>query len=286
MKKSSALIASIALLAAVGLSGCSAAASADNGFGECKLYGDEGKYKLETITPDTLLVKADVPTVGGWFNGDTVETTNSGAELCFLANIAYRGGLKKLDLQKINFAAITAGKAGSYDMISSTVTITDERKKVVDFSDPYYNSTIGVLAKKDGDVTAENLRTKKIGVEQGTTAIEYAKAWNPTQEVSVFPNISALQAAVTSGTIDVAVHDLSLTMSAAKASNGALDTVGQIPSEQNYGVVFPKGSKNVGTVNKIIHDMLADGSLKEIQAQYLTAALGENPDEIPTWNIK
>lgn len=283
------IAAAIAGVVALGLGACSSTpdtAEEGSGFGNCEVTGEKGQYTLDVITPGVLTTKADVPSVGGWYNGDTIAETKDGADYCLLANIAHRAGLESMSLDKITFAAIAAGRAGSYDMIAENFTITPERAEVLDLSDPYYQSTIGVLVKQGSDVTAENLVSKKIGVEQGTTYLDYANAWGVTQEVSVFPSLAALQSAVASGTVDAALHDFAIAASAANASNGQLEVVGQILSDQEFGVVMPKGSKNVEVVNQILADLKADGTLDALHQKYLTEALGLDPASVALWDVR
>lgn len=90
--------------------------------------------------------------------------------------IAEKLGLK-LDYQNTAwdgmFPAVAAHK---FDMVISSITITDERKKEMDFSDPYYNANQSVTIKKDSGIdSAEKLNGKKVGVQIGTTGEMEAK---------------------------------------------------------------------------------------------------------------
>ncbi len=168
-----------------------------------------------------MTVKADLPSPG-WYNGDTVADIRSGVDYCILANIAYRSGISKVTLQNASFDGLIAGKAGDMDLTLNQITITDERKKIFDFSTPYFNANSGIVAKEGAKLTPAGLRGAKIGVKQGTIEQIYASdVLNPTQQISVFPGDPELDAAVAAGQIDAAVQDLSVALGSTSASNGA-----------------------------------------------------------------
>lgn len=281
----------LTLVCALLASGCSSgdsgtkAADKTSDYGNCKVSGKKGEFKLKTIKPDTLTVKADLPSPG-WYNGDTVKQIDSGVDYCLLANIAYRSGLGHIDLVNASFAGLVAGKAGSFDLSLNQITITPEREKVMDFSVPYFDSTAGILVKSGADVTADNLRTKKIGVKQGTVGQILAdKKIDPQQTVSVFTGDPSEQAAVAAGRIDAGIQDLSIVLGAAKKSNGKLKVVGQVKTGEHYGVMLPKGSDNLPVVNKIIKQAKSDGTIKRLQKAYLSKAYGVDPTSVPVWNL-
>ena len=68
--------------------------------------------------------------------------------------------------------ALVAGQTKNYDLALSQSTITDERKKVVDFSVPYFSSDIGVLVKKGTAVDGASIKGLRIGVQQATTGAD------------------------------------------------------------------------------------------------------------------
>ena len=137
MKASLALLTSLTAVAAL-TAGCSSSSTADTD-------AATGNHELETVGDGELLVKADLPSPG-WYNGDTVADIDSGFDFCLLANIAHRAGIDDVSLQHTSFDGLVAGKAGDFDLSLNQITITDERREVMDFSDPYFQSTAGILA--------------------------------------------------------------------------------------------------------------------------------------------
>jgi polar amino acid transport system substrate-binding protein len=269
---------------------CSSTASSDAAkdgepsFGECTLTGEPGQYDLKTVAPGVLTIKADVPSAG-WWDGDTVADIKSGYEYCMAAEIAYRSGLKSVDLQMVSFDGLVSGQLTGYDMSLDEISITPERQQVVDFSDPYYDSAVGVLAKKGADVDESNLRGLRLGVKQGTAAQQWATdVLEPEHQPEVYPGDAEALAAVNAGRIDAYLQDVAIELGQAKQSGGQVEVVGQYRTDEAYGVMLPKDSANTDTVNKIIADLKADGTLDKLSKTYLGPAFGGDPSAVPVWS--
>ncbi|SMY03231.1 ABC transporter substrate-binding protein [Brevibacterium antiquum] len=281
----------IALAMTLLASGCSsdtgpdAKAEGAGNYGDCEVSGTEGEFSLDTAAPDALTVKADLPSPG-WYNGDTIEDIDSGVDFCLLANIAYRSGIKNIKLENASFAGLVAGKAGSFDISLNQITITPEREEVMDFSDPYFDSTAGILVKKGADITADNLSDQKIGVKQGTVGqLLVDKTIKPAKAPAVFTGDPEEQAAVLAGRVDAGIQDLSIVLGAAKKSHDKLAVVGQVKTGEHYGVMMPKGSENLETINRIIDQAKSDGTIEKLQKKYLSEAYGVDPTSIPVWDL-
>jgi len=279
-----------ACLAITAASACGSDPSSDAGtdadasaFGECELTGEPGQYQLETVEPDVLTIKADVPSVG-WWDGNTVEDIKSGYEYCMAAEIAHRSGLKSVDLQYVSFDALVSGQLTGYDLSLDEISITPEREQVVDFSDPYYTSSIGVLAKKGADVTEANLTGLRLGVKQGTAAQQWVDGTLNPENLDVFPGDSEALAALTAGRIDAYLQDVAIELGQAKQSGGQVEVVGQFRTDEAYGAMLPKGSANTETINKIIAELEKDGTLERLSKTYLGPAFGGDPEEVATWS--
>ena len=89
------------------------------------------------------------------------------------ANIAHRAGLDKVEVVNVAWDALVAGQTKNFDLALSQISITDERKKVVDFSVPYFSSDIGVLVKKGTKVDETSIKGMRIGVQQATTGADF-----------------------------------------------------------------------------------------------------------------
>ena len=250
-------------------------------FGDCQMTGQKGSYHISPAIPGQLTVEVSLP-APGWWNGDTPDTIKDGYEYCMGAIMAYRLGLPKMQVVNVSWAQLIGGNTKDFDLALSEASVTAARKKVVDFSVPYFDSDIALLVKSDlkvDDASAKNLR---IGVHQGTTGADFiTDVLKPTKPVQVYPNVPAMMAALTAGQIDAAADDTAYLLAYAKKSNGAYVVPGQYHTGETYGAVYPKGSPNEATFNQIITSMERDGTLKMLASKYLAAAWGTDPATVP-----
>jgi polar amino acid transport system substrate-binding protein len=249
--------------------------------GKCEVTGQKGQYSIKPLIPGQLTVRANLPSPG-WWNGDTPESVKDGFEYCMAANIAWRLGLDKVVVVYAAWGQVISGAARNFDLTLSGASITEARKKTVDFSVPYFNSDIGVLVQKGADVTAANIKSKRIGVYQSTTGADFVfNVLKPTTQVRVYPNVPAMVAALRAGQVDAVMDDTAGVLGQAKESDGALEVIGQYHTGETYGAIFPKGSPNEAVFDKIIQSLKDEGVLKVLAAKYLAAAWGTDPTKVP-----
>ncbi|GAB3853674.1 hypothetical protein GCM10028801_06710 [Nocardioides maradonensis] len=259
-----------------------ASATADS---HCQLYGTEGSIHLSPVESGVLTVQTNLPSPG-WWKGTTPDTINGGFEYCLAANIAHLAGLKDVRVDNVSFDALVAGKTKNYDLAMAQISVTPEREKVVQFSQPYFDSDIGVLAKADADITADNIRTLSLGVLVGTTAVAYVDdVIKPTQEVRTFRDQNAMVTAVRSGEIDAAVQDTSIVLAFAANSGGALAVKGQFSTGEKYAAIYPEGSANASAIDDALKQMSTDGTLDKLSATWLGPELGGDPNAVPRWSV-
>lgn len=274
----------IAGLAAAALTGCDALnENSADGFGDCELTGEAGSIKLETKDPEVLNVTTVLPS-NGWWNGESPDSVNSGFEYCMVANIAHRGGLKSVKITHQSWDQYISASNQDYDLSLASTTITEERKQVFDFSEPYFQSNLGVAVKKGNDVTAGNISQKKIGVLQGNMGAQFTTdTLKPKGGPQLFQTETEMFTALKAGQVDAVVTDTTLALTNTSASNGELEVIAQYEMDQGYGVTFPKGSANVEPVNEAIQQMTNDGTLDKLSETYLKPLFGADPNEIPVW---
>jgi polar amino acid transport system substrate-binding protein len=260
---------------------CVAGGASAQSFGTCEMTGQKGSFHITPAVPGQLTVEVSLP-APGWWNGDTPETIKDGYEYCMSAIIAYRAGLDKLQVVNVSWAQLIGGNTKNFDLALSEASITEPRKKVVDFSTPYFNSDIALLVKKDLKLDSASAHNLRIGVHQGTTGADFiSNVLKPTKQVQVYPNVPAVMAALQAGQIDAAANDTAYVLAYAQKSNGAYVVPGQYQTGETYGAVYPKGSPNEATIDKIIQSMKDDGTLDKLSAKYLTAAWGADPSTVP-----
>lgn len=258
----------------------------DGSYGECEVYGEAGTIDLDATDSGTLTVQTSLPSPG-WWKGETPESLVGGYEFCLAANIAHRAGLEELKIDNVSFDALVAGQTNDYDLAMAQISVTPEREEVLTFSAPYFESQLGVLAPADSDVSEENLADLNVGVQVGTTAVQWAQdELNPANDPQLFQDTGAMVTAVSSGIVDVAVQDTAIMLGFAKNSGGDLEVVGQYESGENYAAIYPEDSTNAETISAAIEDMREDGTLDELSATWLGPELGGDPAAVPVWSLQ
>lgn len=296
LKMKQAVVAAVAVAGMALVASCSSgsagasdengAAEANGSYGECEVFGAKGSVKLKPATAGELTVQTNLPSPG-WWKGTSPTDITGGYEYCLAANIAHRAGLPKVNVQNVSFDALVAGQTKGYDMAMAQISVTPEREKVVTFSAPYFDSNLGVLAPADSDVTADNIRSKKIGVQVGTTSVDWAeKELKPSGAPHLFQDTTSMVTAVTSGLADVAVQDTAIMLGFAKNSGGSLKVVGQYETGQHYAAIYEKDSANAAAINDAIEAMRKDGTLDKLSAKWLGPELGGDPNAVPVWSMK
>lgn len=266
--------------------GTASAATTTAPFENCTLIGKAGQFHLDVVTPGVLTIKADLPSLG-WWNGDTIDEIDSGYEYCLAAEIAHLSGLKKLRLHNVSFSKLVSGTLTGYDLSLDEISITPARAQVVSFSDPYYNSYMGVMTKIGSDVTAENIRSKTIGVKKGTTgALWVRNKLQPENMPRIYPGDAEALLALVSGQIDAYVQDVAIQLAMNGKAAKRVGLAGRYETTQSYGAMFPEGSTNIETVNEMIAWLKSQGYMEQLSKTFLSPAFGGDPTEIPVWTLE
>jgi polar amino acid transport system substrate-binding protein len=272
------------LLTAFGLAGLAAVgivSSAQNmaKYGDCTIYGSMGKNTFTPAVAGQLTVQTNLPSPG-FYNGDSPETIKSGVEYCMAANIAHRAGLEKVVVQNVAWDGLVAGQTKDFDLAMSQISITAERKKVVEFSTPYFSSDIGVMVRKGQKIDEKSIKTLRVGVQQGTTGEKFARETLKIKNLKVFPDTPGMFVALQAKQVDVSMTDTSIVLSQSKQSAGKFEVVGQYKTGESYGALFPKGGKNNKAIDAILQEMLKDGTVGKLVGQYLSKEWGVDPLKI------
>jgi polar amino acid transport system substrate-binding protein len=252
-------------------------------YGACKVTGQRGSVKLVTVVPGALSVRPALP-APGWWNGETPDTIKDGFEYCMAANMAWRAGLDRVIVVNRSFTQVLTGQAQGFDIALSQISITDERKKVVNFTEPYYNSDQGVLVRTGTRIDARSIKSMRLAVEQGTTTLQYVTdRIKPANPPRVFPQSAAMYAALAAGQVDAVLFDTPTVLSRAKQSNGAFVVAGRYDMGERWGGIVNKTSPNLAAFNKLIADFKTDGTFKRLTDTYLTPTLGADPAKLPVF---
>lgn len=181
------------------------------------------------------------------------------------------------DTNKVEFKNITsqerinAAASGDVDMVISTMTINSQRKKLVDFSSPYFVAGQAICVKKDSKIdSVDDLINKKIIVIMGTTGEKNIRRFVPSAFIQGYVNNSDAISAFKNNFGDAITTDDSL-LQGLVMDNGNYKLLPKKLTKEPYGIAFKK-SKATKTlrnkVNKIIDDMKDDGTLQAIKAKW------------------
>jgi polar amino acid transport system substrate-binding protein len=287
-KRSLGLIGAAALASVLAACGSSSSSTAtDSGaakIGNCTLTGKANSIKITPVKAGTLTVETTLP-APGWWNGTTPDSIKDGYEYCMAAELAHMAGLSSVTVKNVSFDQLVAGNTNQFDIALAEISITDARKKVVDFSTPYFDSNIGVIVKKGADVTEANITTKKCAAYSGTTSVTFLQDQLKCASTKIYPDSPTLYQSVLSGQADAAFLDTAIVLAEAKKVP-TLSVVGQYSTGEKYGAIYPKGSANETAFNQGIQAMIDDKTLDGLSTTWLGPAFGGDPNSVPVWTVK
>ncbi len=170
-------------------------------------------------------------------------------------------------------------KAKKYDAIIASMSITDDRKKEVAFTNPYYKSALTFVGKKGSgitEITADTLKGKTIGAQAGTTQADYITAAFPDAELKSYPTQDEVNLDLVNGRLDLGVSDLFPMMDwIDQAKDGACcELVGKPVLEAKYAgqgagiAIRQEDTALLEAMNKALEEIVADGTYKTINDKY------------------
>ena len=183
-------------------------------------------------------------------------------------------------------AMIQAVSDAQYDLGMTGITIKEDRKEKVDFSDPYMRSEMFMLVRGDEDRFTDHksfaaLEDGLVGAQAGTTPFYVAvydvldgNEQNP--RIKLFETFGAQVQALKGGDVDLVLTDGTAGNGYVKASDGGLKLIGEALGTEDFGFIFPKGSELVVPINAAIADMKADGTIDALNTKwFLEYELGQ-----------
>lgn len=256
------LAVSSALALALALAGCGDGGDSDD---------DGDASGLSTVKSGTLTVCSDVPYPPFEDFDKSAPSGFKGFDVDIVSAIA--DGLDlKLQIKDSSFDALQSGQAlnaGQCDMAASAMTITEDRKKSIDFSDGYYDSEQSLLVPADSSIASiSDLDGKKVGVQQGTTGKSYAQENAKGARLITFPSDAEMYAAIKAGQVDALLQDLPVNLDHTK--DGKYTVVEKYSTDEQYGLAMKKGSALVASVNEQLKELRDDGDYDEIYNKYFS----------------
>ncbi len=247
------------------------------------------KDNLELANPGRLTIGTDNPAFPPWFGGGTKKgskwelndpSTGEGFESAVAYAVAEKLGFERSEVQWTVVPFNQSFKPGSkpFDFDINQISYTPQRARSIDFSESYYDVNQALVALKGTDLArAESLaevQDAKLGVQIGTTSYDYiVDNIDPAQRPSVYDTNNDAISALKAKQVDGLVVDLptAFFVTAVQIPNGTI--VGQFPAvgeQERFGMVFEKGSSLVACVNGALRALKRDGTLADIQQEWLS----------------
>ncbi|MEV6595131.1 transporter substrate-binding domain-containing protein [Streptomyces acidicola] len=196
-----------------------------------------------------------------------------GFDVALIDLVAENLGVKQeiLDTPFENFKTGAFLNSGQCDVAAAGMTITEERKKNVDFSDPYFEATQAVLVdKKSGIGSFADLKGKKLGAQAQTTGEDYVR--NKGLDPVSFESSDAVLNGLRTGQVQAVVIDYPVVQGwlKDKANAGAFEVADNINTGEQYGFTVKKGNtKLLDAVNKALGAAKTDGTYKKLYEQWI-----------------
>lgn len=233
---------------------------------------DSGKTSTgaDVITKGTLTVCSDVPYPPFEDFDKSSDLGFKGFDVDIVNEIAERLDLT-LKIKDSSFDALQSGQAlnaGQCDLAASAMTITDDRKKNLDFAEGYYDSKQSLLVPADSDIaTIGDLDGVKVGVQQGTTGKTYTEENADGAKIVTFPSDAEMFQAIKAGQVQALLQDLPVNLDHTK--DGQFKVVETYDTDEEYGFAIKKGnSQLVDDINGALDEMRDDGTYDEIYNKY------------------
>ena len=215
-----------------------------------------------TMATNATFPPYEMTTDSGELEGIDVDTAKA---------IAEKLGLE-LQIDDMDFdAALLSVQQGKADMVMAGVTVTDERKAVMDFSDSYATGVQVVIVKEGSDVTLDNLGEQMIGTQRATTGNIYCTdEFGEDHVVAYDDGIVAVQDLV-NGKVDCVVIDQAPAQEFV-AANPGLTILDTEYANEDYAIGMAKGNTAlVEAVNGALNELISDGTVQSIIDSYITA---------------
>ena len=215
-----------------------------------------------TMATNATFPPYEMTTDSGELEGIDVDTAKA---------IAEKLGLE-LQIDDMDFdAALLSVQQGKADIVMAGVTVTDERKAVMDFSDSYATGIQSIIVPNGSDIASpDDLAGKKIGTQRGTTGYIYCSDdFGDDAVVAYDDGLTAVQA-LNNGQVDAVVID-NAPATEYVAANPGLVILDTSYAEEDYAIGMAKGSALEDAVNAALEELKADGTLQSIVDKYITA---------------
>lgn len=198
----------------------------------------------------------------------------TGFSVEYIKEVAKEGGFD-VDVQNVAWDGIFGGVAtGKYDIVSSSTTITPERQKQFDFSEPYYEVTQAVVLPAGQKISSlAGLKGKKVGGQIGTTGIFVLRKADVGADIKEYDDVGLAMQDLVGGRLDAVICDDPVAMyyvNKKPDTAGKLDLSFKSDEKEYYGFTVRKGRKYlVDKINAGIEKVRASGKDAELRQKWM-----------------
>lgn len=221
--------------------------------------------------PSTIRVGTDAT----WPPFETVNAKTQqieGLDIDLFNAIATKEGLTP-EYIKVDFDPLLAGlKMCAYDVAISAITITDERKKDMNFSDPYFAAGQIVMARTDetGITGLDSLAGKKIGAQIGTTGADEAKKVQGAS-VNTYDDVDQAVQDLLNGQLDAVVADNPLALGYVANHPDQIKIAGPVFTSESYGIAVCKTNPGLlSKINKGLAAVKSEGVIDQLTQKWIS----------------
>jgi polar amino acid transport system substrate-binding protein len=203
-----------------------------------------------------------------------------GFEIDLMAAVAEKMGLESVWLPKMDFDAIIPliKQGGKADVGVANFTINDERKKEIDFTDPYYIANIGFVTKGDTTATSAddfNGPEFRIGAQSGTTGEAWVKENLPEATIVAMTPATAMLSVQSktegSDALDAMVADLPVVTGLINKTYSDLAVLEEIATGDEFGIVVSKDNPALtAELNRVLGELKDDGTIDALVEKWLS----------------
>jgi polar amino acid transport system substrate-binding protein len=238
------------------------------------------KDDLALRTAGQLTIGTDVPAYEPWFV-DNDPSNGKGYESAVAYAVAEQMGFTQDEVEwvKVGFNRSYAPGPKDFDFDINQISITPERAEAVDFSDGYYQASQAVVALK-GTAGADaaslaDLKGLRLGAQTGTTSLTAIRdIIQPDSDPVVFEDTNAAKQALQNDQLDAILADLPTAFYISAVEIPGSTIVGQFQpdtgQQEEFGMLFEKGSELVPCVNEALAALREDGTLDQLEQQWLS----------------
>ncbi len=256
-------VVAVAGLSALALAGCSSGPSATTTTPAASGAGT-GSSSVQLISEGKLTVCTHLPYAPFQSNDDSGKTVGFDVDMMDL--VAKKLGVEQA-IVDTPFEGIKSGQdmaTGKCDIAAAGMTITDERKKAILFSVPYFDATQALLVPNGSSTkTLADLKGKKLGAQSSTTGLDYANKEKDANgyEIVEFQDLASETQALLTGQIDAAINDLPVWSEAIKENPGKATIATQFDTGEQYGFGMKLGNEALKkVVDEAITTAKSDGT--------------------------